>query len=821
MLLRHLRLENIRSYEHLSLGFGPGSTMLSGDIGSGKSSLLLAVEFALFGAKKSELPAGLLLRHGEKEGMVELSFSIEGKEYVIQRTLRRTKDSVKQAKGFLVAEGRKDELMPEELRARVIHLLGYPDGEASKGKDLIFRYTVYTPQEAMKQILFEDTETRKDTLRKIFGIDRYKRIRENGELYLKTLRARERAYDGELSDIASVREHEKGTAERLAAAKTATAAAEGFLSTAKDAYARAKEELSALDERLSLLQRKAQEEAVARTKHKEAESRMGEYQEKSAALASERERTLSEAESIRVTWRPEEERRVRAERDALSAELEGARRARELLHQEETFRKRELSQLSTDIEQFAEREKHLSETLSQFASAVSQMPEDPAPAIASAEEEQSRLRDELSLLRAGLSRDDDLLASLSGLSECPTCRQPIDDTHRAHLSAEADARKRKLSARVSSLSSSLASLGERISTLRAQASDRMLQEERRKNIMHQKAEHEAITKRLSALSGQKDACEKELARIAAALASGDDGGLAAKQARLAALDEELARMREEALFSERKKALLSRCAQIDAELSALAAQKKRLAQAVTGLTATLSALASELAGRDALAASRPSILAKHDAANAAFREASVRMAEARKEEETLARELASARRELSAKEAVERKRQDAAAAQRWLSAYLLPVAAIIERRVMGAIYTEFNEVFQSWFAVLIEDESVTVRLDEEFCPLLEQNGYETTVEHLSGGERQALALAYRLALNKVINELISHIRTKELLILDEPTEGFSSHQMDRIRDVLAELSVAQVLLVSHEQKLEGFVDHVVRIQKRQHASEVV
>ena len=32
----------------------------------------------------------------------------------------------------------------------------------SKGKDIIYRFTVYTPQEEMKQILFEDKDIRLD-----------------------------------------------------------------------------------------------------------------------------------------------------------------------------------------------------------------------------------------------------------------------------------------------------------------------------------------------------------------------------------------------------------------------------------------------------------------------------------------------------------------------------------------------------------------------------------------------------------------------------------------------------------------------------------
>jgi exonuclease SbcC len=60
---------------------------------------------------------------------------------------------------------------------------------------------------------------------------------------------------------------------------------------------------------------------------------------------------------------------------------------------------------------------------------------------------------------------------------------------------------------------------------------------------------------------------------------------------------------------------------------------------------------------------------------------------------------------------------------------------------------------------------------------------------------------------------MSEIKTRDLLILDEPTDGFSSEQLNKMRDVLKELKVAQLILVSHEEKIESFVDSVIRFEK--------
>ena len=145
----------------------------------------------------------------------------------------------------------------------------------------------------------------------------------------------------------------------------------------------------------------------------------------------------------------------------------------------------------------------------------------------------------------------------------------------------------------------------------------------------------------------------------------------------------------------------------------------------------------------------------------------------------------------------------------------------IERKVMLRVHNDFNDLFIKWFNILVDDESLNLKLDEEFSVIVEQNGYNVDYLYLSGGEKTAGALAYRLALNQVINNLIVNIKTKDLLILDEPTDGFSEDQLDRVRLVLDELDIKQIILVSHESKIESFVNNVIRLNKKEGVSEII
>ena len=62
------------------------------------------------------------------------------------------------------------------------------------------------------------------------------------------------------------------------------------------------------------------------------------------------------------------------------------------------------------------------------------------------------------------------------------------------------------------------------------------------------------------------------------------------------------------------------------------------------------------------------------------------------------------------------------------------------------------------------------------------------------------------------------IKTKDLIILDEPTYGFSRDQLKNVRNVFQYLNASQIIVVSHEPEVEGFVDYVIHIEKKNNVS---
>jgi len=209
VILNKIKLENIRSYLREEINFPVGSILLSGDVGSGKSTILQAIDFALFGIRRPGLLGATLLRNGKSNGSVELHFDVEDKKIIIKRTLKRMADTVTQDSGFIMIDDIKKEGTALELKESILKLLSYPKELLTKTKSLVYTYTVYTPQEEMKAILLGDRDSRIDTLRKVFGIDKYKRIKENTKIFVTKIKEKKKELIGKISDLEDKRKEKE------------------------------------------------------------------------------------------------------------------------------------------------------------------------------------------------------------------------------------------------------------------------------------------------------------------------------------------------------------------------------------------------------------------------------------------------------------------------------------------------------------------------------------------------------------------------------------------------------------------------------------
>ena len=188
MIIESVTVSNIRSYSNgeTTVEFPRGTVLIEGDVGSGKSTILYAIEFALFGV--AEMAGSYLLAEGRSEGYAELAFEADGASYTVHRGLRRGKKAIAQEDCFIMTDGHKESLSASDLKARVVDVLKFNEPRSPRAQSLIYRFAIFTPQEKMKQIVSEDSTARLPTLRKVLGLEDYKVASDNSDLVSRRIR---------------------------------------------------------------------------------------------------------------------------------------------------------------------------------------------------------------------------------------------------------------------------------------------------------------------------------------------------------------------------------------------------------------------------------------------------------------------------------------------------------------------------------------------------------------------------------------------------------------------------------------------------------
>jgi len=179
-----IELENVRSHVKSKIQFQRGFNCLVGGVGCGKSSVLYAIDFALFGD-----PLGrsyeYVLREGADTSKVTLQFTHSGKNYTLTRGLRKRGKGIGQDLEQLklyendkVIAQVKSEAVTEQLKA----ITGL-DKE-------LFREIVWVRQEQLKELLNMTPRERQKRLDELFGLSDY-------ELAWANLQGVQKEYEGE------------------------------------------------------------------------------------------------------------------------------------------------------------------------------------------------------------------------------------------------------------------------------------------------------------------------------------------------------------------------------------------------------------------------------------------------------------------------------------------------------------------------------------------------------------------------------------------------------------------------------------------------
>jgi len=197
MKIKTVQLENIRSHVKSEVQFQGGFNCLVGGLGWGKSSILYAIDFALFGD-----PLGrsfdYLLREGKDSGRVVVQFTHGGKNYTISRGIVRKGKGISQdaeqlkllEENKIIASARS-EAVSEQLKA----ITGID-------KD-VFREVVWVRQEHLKELLDVTPRERQKRFDELFGLSDYEVAWTNLASFLRDYKNEKDIYERDPDVVAT------------------------------------------------------------------------------------------------------------------------------------------------------------------------------------------------------------------------------------------------------------------------------------------------------------------------------------------------------------------------------------------------------------------------------------------------------------------------------------------------------------------------------------------------------------------------------------------------------------------------------------------
>lgn len=839
MQLRRVRVRNIRSYESAEVAFPPGTTLIAGDVGAGKTSLLYAIEMALFGV--AEVDAAYLVRHGAPHAEVEVEFADADHRYTVRRRFRRVhrrgRETFEPERTSFAVDGAETAYSATELRQRIIDLLGFPDNPNPQAHSDLWRWAVYVPQERMRDILSARPQDRLETVRKALGVERYRTAAENASDLATDLRRSATTRRASADRLAHHdRDHAEWTAEadrlHLERARLAELIRAREAEVAEATAARAAVEVRAreIDSVRPVLESLRREDAAdARTLEEgvrarserlaEAEERKRESERaRSEAGPVDRHRSqLADAEALRDGQRARLDSMAGRLRELAEARAEGSATARSLAEATERVARAARDRAEAERRLDAVRgEGPAREPVAPTRRSLSDLDEQLA---AAREHEQSTVR-ELTVAQRGLAELDELLAA----GVCPRCHQPVRaeefQPHRVEATeavrrAETDHRsavdarglleeERRARERYERAFERWTEVGKR----RALTESSVTQaREAEASAAEARERAEAESRRAAERLRSREPIEEEErgARDALAEAERTVRERAERLDRATRADE---RGREaEAKFA----AALAEVERRDLELAAIRRRRDERHRRIEQLTATL----AEADGRSRALAEAERRRKSAEDALANERQVGVRV-ETRLDEAT--RRIQEAERGRSERSELLQEAEDLAAKAAWVGGPFRLAVLAMEQELLAHAQVAFERSFARYFASLVDDPSLLARTDTAFTPWVTIDDTWTPAEALSGGERTSLALAFRLALAQVVRSIGS--LALDTVLLDEPTDGFSPEQVVRMAELLDELALPQVVLVSHESELAGIADRVVRVVKQEGRSTV-
>jgi len=404
-MIREIRLKDWKSHQDTHLDFSNGVNVLVGEMGSGKSSVLEAMTYALYGelpaVRERKISLDDLIRRSPtkaKKARVELTFTSDGDEYRVERELTRDKGTTESKlyhEGDLIAGPQTS-----EVSARIAELLGI-DFE-------LFTQIIYSQQNELDFFLTLQPSERKEKIDQLLKLDRFEDARSNLVKLNNRVKGR---YEDRTEDLEDLKEQYD-----------------------PDERDELEETIDELDTTIDDLQEQREEKQERKDKIKEAVEELNEKKEQYRRLDRQKTRAEAQIESLDEEIEQMESRLdldVETREEAKSAIKEVEDQLQEIKEKQEA-----LQEIEKDIRVRESKKEDLEDRIKELESQHEQVKDLDGleDTIQDLQEQRDKVNDQISQLQAGLAQVKDALEQLStSHNTCPTCGKELTDEHRVSM----------------------------------------------------------------------------------------------------------------------------------------------------------------------------------------------------------------------------------------------------------------------------------------------------------------------------------------------------------------------------------------------------
>lgn len=792
MIIRAVDIENIRSHKSSHIEFKNGITVIRGDVGSGKTTIFEAIKFALFGGSSEQYRN--LLRLNESQGSVSVLLENENGFVRITRKLKKTRDGYSGSGVFINVNGSEKEMSDREMKKFISEMFNV--FQYRKRDPLFFKTVIYASQEEMKAIMFMKAEERREMILDLFQITSYNRIVENCEILKDHAKTRVEISKGILGEGGS----------RIYETRSQINEIKKKIDEFGEKIYASEKEFSYISEEKKKLQAKIEEMDRIKEQKEKTENFIGVYREKYDATLDElnkRKDKLKEIENKKEILKnliQDENAYVEKEREISEMQLIQSEYNRLIM--KKSVMENDLKHLFSRKDEISEKRKRIGEIVEELGYLKKKL-------VVAEEKDLENMKNELISLNFDLQNEERLLSEINAeiedlknlekLNVCPKCKRPLDREHTEML-----------------INDDLRKVDEREKRIRELLEKRKEMELKIMNMQEKVNENKKIEKEIEKLNDKKSALEEALST---------EGELIKSIEELNIRIREINKRIESLHYSEEKFSIISteikRLKKLHEEYIKIENEIKAEGSVLEEIR-LYSERASEIRGRiDEYVKFLNSL--EFDDEN--YRKAridlegrtkqleriSANMENMNREKNEKIEEMKNREKELEMLMAEEKKMHNYSKFIEWIDETFIPgINAIISRRV-NALRMEFEKEFREWFKIMLPGTEIEVGIDHDFSPVIRYGDYEMDFGALSGGESNALAFSYRLALNSMVKKF--KLMETNFVLLDEPTDGFSENQIMQMGEVFSKLKVDQVLIVTHEDALENFADNRIKIIK--------